>query len=119
MGLQLDLSTLSDEQLLQIIKVLKEENKEKEPEQIKLDTGNSFDSHIENMTQNKVDGLSLREKRMKGSLNEHDKETYRQLDIIYKMGKENFWAEVKRIVEARQEIDMRGVDDKIDFRRYL
>lgn len=119
MGLQLDLSTLSEEQLLQIIKILKEENKGKEPEQIKLDTGNSFESQIEYIGQNKVDGVSLREKRMKGSLNEHDKETYRQLNIIYNMGKENFWAEVKRIVESRQEIKLSDVDDKIDFRKYL
>lgn len=95
MDLKLDLSNVSEEKLMKIIELLKED-------------GGETKAKVQQQFINKPF------KKLGRKLTTEDVETYRQLNIIHTMGVDNFWKEVKRIVESKVEVEYDETDDKLD-----
>ena len=121
--MEIDLNKISKENKEKLLKIMEQEsigfspsnddlknirNKENyleihtnSPQQIQLDSSLEFENAILDIK----NGL----KRNTSA----DKETYRALTLIHSKGSENFWKEVKRIVESKKEIDINDCSDII------
>ena len=121
--MEIDLNKISKENKEKLLKIINEENigfapssielknisnkqifdkiLDQPPQQIELDSSLEFENAILNVK----NGL----KRNTYA----DKETYRALTLIHSKGVNNFWQEVKRIVESKKEIDVNDCSDII------
>ena len=121
--MEIDLNKISKENKEKLLKIINEENigfapssielknisnkqifdkiLNQPPQQIELDSSLEFENAILDIK----NGL----KRNTSA----DKETYRALTLIHSKGVNNFWQEVKRIVESKKEIDVNDCSDII------
>lgn len=81
---------------------------------IELDNGQRFDDALVQM--GTIDGYNMRQKRLNERLSTNDIETYRTLNLIHEKGVENFWGEVKTIVESKKNININDCSDSISAR---
>lgn len=119
MDINLNLTGLSEEAVAKLMLVINEATKsaEAQPKQqlkeIEVDSGERFGNYLTNLKQGRFDGYDYEQKRLKNQLTKHDTETYRELNIIHAKGKEQFWQEVKQIVEGRKEISKDNISDQL------
>ena len=121
--MEIDLNKISKENKEKLLKIINEENigfapssielknisnkqifdkiLDQPPQQIELDSSLEFENAILNVKNNRKRNTSA------------DKETYRALTLIHSKGVNNFWQEVKRIVESKKEIDVNDCSDII------
>ena len=121
--MEIDLNKISKENKEKLLKIINEENigfapssielknisnkqifdkiLDQPPQQIELDSSLEFENAILNVKNNRKRNTSA------------DKETYRSLMLIHSKGVNNFWQEVKRIVESKKEIDVNDCSDII------
>lgn len=121
--MEIDLNKISKENKEKLLKIINEENigfapssielknisnkqifdkiLDQPPQQIELDSSLEFENAILNVKNGLKKNTSA------------DKETYRSLMLIHSKGVNNFWQEVKRIVESKKEIDVNDCSDII------
>jgi len=121
--MEIDLNKISKENKEKLLKIINEENigfapssielknisnkqifdkiLDQPPQQIELDSSLEFENAILDIKNNRKRNTSA------------DKETYRALTLIHSKGVNNFWQEVKRIVESKKEIDVNDCSDII------
>lgn len=119
--MEIDLNKISKENKEKLLKIINEENigfapssielknisnkqtfdkiLDQPPQQIELDSSLEFENAILDIKNNRKRNTSA------------DKETYRALTLIHSKGVNNFWQEVKRIVESKKEIDVNDCSD--------
>ena len=116
MDINLNLTGLSEEAVAKLMAVVREtQNVPEKPQlrEIEVDSGEKFGNSLSNMKQGRFDGYDYEQKRLKGRLTRHDEETYRELRLIHEKGKEQFWREVKEIVESKKDINKNDISDQI------
>ena len=72
-----------------------------EPQNVELDTGLNFEHAMSEVKHTRKRNTSA------------DKETYRTLTLIHSKGVDNFWREVKQVVESKINVNINDCSDKI------